>query len=103
MKKVFLLFGRAVFLTACSDNQDFSTRDNYGMNQAYAATIPNDYSNLQAEASNESTVYICTGPNSKRYHKYYDCRGLGRCSGDIKAISVSKAQSLGRTPCKVCY
>ena len=71
MKKVFLLFGLAVFLTACSDSQDFSTRDNYGMNQAYAATIPNDYSNLQTEASNESTVYICTGPNSKRYHKYY--------------------------------
>lgn len=46
MKKVFLLFGLAVFLTACSDSQDFSTRDNYGMSQAYAATIPNDYSNL---------------------------------------------------------
>jgi hypothetical protein len=104
MKKVFLLlFGLAVILTACNDSQETSHIDNFGINQAYAATIPNDYSNLQAEASNESTVYICTGPNSKRYHKYYDCRGLGRCSGDIKAVSVSKAQSLGRTPCKVCY
>ena len=61
MKKAFLLFGLAVLLTACSDSQDFSTRDNYGMSQVYAATIPNDYSILQAEPSNESTVYICTG------------------------------------------
>lgn len=48
------------------------------------------------------TVYICTGPKAKVYHKYKDCRGLDRCSGDIKEISLEKAKKI-RRPCKICY
>lgn len=51
----------------------------------------------------EQTVYICTGPQSKRFHKTSHCRGLNSCSGEILAVSISKAQSMGRTPCKWCY
>lgn len=54
-------------------------------------------------ASEGPTVYICTGPNSKRYHRSSDCRGLKKCSGSIRAVSVSKAESMRRTPCKWCY
>ena len=49
------------------------------------------------------TVYICTGPQSKRFHKTSHCRGLNSCSGEILAVSISKAQSMRRTPCKWCY
>ncbi len=38
-----------------------------------------------------SCVYICTGPNSKRYHASSSCRGLRRCSGSIKAVSREDA------------
>lgn len=48
-------------------------------------------------------VYICTGPTAKRYHKSANCRGLGRCSGEIIKVSKSKAKSMGKTPCKMCY
>lgn len=94
MKKLFLIFGlAALFLTACSDKND---SEKYGISTVYAA-------NLQTMATNENTVYICTGPNSKRYHLHSVCRGLGNCSGEIEAVTVSKAESMGRTPCKWCY
>ena len=48
-------------------------------------------------------VYICTGPQSKRYHLTSNCRGLGSCSGEIKRVTVTQAQQLGRTPCKWCF
>ena len=89
MKKLFLIFSMAVlFMTACSDNNNENSR----ISSFFAA-------NLQGE----NTVYICTGPNSKRYHSHSDCRGLGKCSGEIKEVSISKAESMGRTPCKWCY
>ncbi len=88
MKKLFLIFSLAVlFMTACSDNNE-----NSGISSFFTA-------NLQGE----NTVYICTGPNSERYHSHSDCRGLGKCSGEIREVSVSKAKSMGRTPCKWCY
>ena len=49
------------------------------------------------------TVYICTGPQSKRYHKTPKCRGLDSCSKEIIAVSVDKARKMGRTPCGWCY
>jgi len=49
------------------------------------------------------TVYICTGPKARKYHSSQNCRGLNRCSGSIKSLSVSIAQSKGFTPCKICY
>ena len=51
----------------------------------------------------EATVYICTGPKAKKYHATETCRGLNRCSGSIKQLSVSSAKSKGFTPCKICY
>lgn len=48
-------------------------------------------------------VYICTGPQSKRYHKTRNCRGLGSCSGEIKAVTLEYAKRIGRTKCGWCY
>lgn len=59
--------------------------------------------NLTGDCYTEEIVYICTGPNSKRYHKSSHCRGFKHCSGSIQAITVSKAQAINRTPCKWCY
>ena len=52
--------------------------------------------------SASETVYICTGPKSARYHLTPKCKGLKRCSGSIKAVPLSKAREMGRTPCHVC-
>ena len=50
-----------------------------------------------------NTVFICTGPQSKRYHRTTYCRGLESCSDDIEEIDVSEAKDRGRTPCRICY
>lgn len=48
------------------------------------------------------TVLICKGSRSYAYHDHY-CDGLNRCRADIEKVSLSKARSLGRTPCQYCY
>lgn len=53
--------------------------------------------------STNSVVYICTGPKAETFHKSKGCRGLNRCSGSIKAISMDKAKGMGRRACKICY
>ena len=67
------------------------------------ATINHQGHTLGGINTSETTVYICTGPQSKRFHKTSHCRGLNSCSGEIKAISISRAREKGRTPCKWCY
>lgn len=49
-----------------------------------------------------TTVYICTGPKAKVYHQYKNCKGLRRCSGDIKAVSLDQAKK-SRRACRICY
>lgn len=54
-------------------------------------------------SAGESYVYICTGPQSKKYHKTDKCRGLNKCSGTIKKITLEEAKKINRTPCRICY
>ena len=72
---------------------------------------PATTSNLQVERSNikpkthraktvfSPTVYICKGPNSKRYHYKKNCRGLKSCSTKVYEVSSKEAKDLGRTLC----
>ncbi len=46
-----------------------------------------------------SEVYICKGPQSKKYHYKKDCRGLENCSTEIYSVSIGEAKNLGRTLC----
>ena len=44
------------------------------------------------------TVYISTGNGAYAYYATKTCRTLGRCNdeGHVKAVSLEKAQSMGR-------
>lgn len=53
--------------------------------------------------SNGEKVYICTGSSAYAYHFSSDCRGFNNCQGDVVAVSISKAQNMGRKACKICY
>jgi hypothetical protein len=46
-----------------------------------------------------SNVYICKGPESKKYHYTANCRGLSRCSTDIYKVTLAEAKEIGRTLC----
>jgi hypothetical protein len=50
----------------------------------------------------ETTVIICTGKYSKRYHNKI-CKGLKNCKGDTKKIYLSEAKKRGLTACGYCY
>ncbi|MBR4199488.1 MAG: hypothetical protein IKQ94_12035 [Bacteroidales bacterium] len=58
---------------------------------------------VQERTEQDATVYICTGPSSKCYHKTDKCKGISRCSKEIIEVKQSYAESKGRTPCKMCY
>ena len=47
----------------------------------------------------ETDVYICKGPQSKRYHLTKSCQGLKNCSTEIYKVSLSEAKKLERTLC----
>jgi hypothetical protein len=51
----------------------------------------------------EISVYICTGKSAYSYHNNRSCRGLNRCSAEIKSVSLEYAKNIGRSPCKICY
>lgn len=55
------------------------------------------------QIGNNSVVYICTGRTAYSYHNNKNCRGLNRCSAEIKNVSLEYAKSIGRSPCKICY
>ena len=48
------------------------------------------------------TVYICVSPTAHAYHISRECRGLKKCTHQIKEVSVEKAVAKGYKKCKVC-
>lgn len=57
---------------------------------------------ITAIGCTSENVYICTGPQSEVYHKKSKCRGLSKCSCEIKVVSLSEAKGIGRRPCEIC-
>lgn len=53
--------------------------------------------------SGDTYVYICTGPQSKRYHRTSTCKGLKSCSKEVVKVTLEKARNMNRTPCGYCY
>ncbi len=53
----------------------------------------------------QTTVYISTGSTAYAYHSKKSCSRLKRCNeeGHVEAVTLEKAKSMGRRPCKVCY
>lgn len=47
-------------------------------------------------------VYVCSGPNTKRYHMNSECIGLSRCSGEIMTMTEKEAINANKTPCRRC-
>ena len=78
-KATLLILICLITFSCCSDSRKRSYSDRYG-----------------------STVYVCTGGYSKRYHATEDCRGLFRCCGEIIEMSVDEAKKNGRTACRIC-
>ena len=51
---------------------------------------------LSTSSSNGETVYICTGPKAEAYHSKSKCRGLNRCSGDVKKGYAGQSRTNGQ-------
>ncbi len=47
----------------------------------------------------ETTVYICKGKYSKKYHYKKNCRGLSNCSTAIYKTTLDSARKAGRKIC----
>lgn len=56
----------------------------------------------QKHKVNPDCVYVCTGPNAKKYHSAEDCKGLSKCSGRVVELTLKEAEHKGKTPCRLC-
>jgi hypothetical protein len=54
------------------------------------------------EVRQETNVYICVSKNAVAYHVNQNCRGLNKCTHEIKNVTVDKAKSMGYRACKIC-
>ena len=50
---------------------------------------------------NDQKVYYCDSPTAKRYHMSKTCKGLENCTHEIREVSVSEAEQLKLTSCKL--
>jgi hypothetical protein len=48
-------------------------------------------------------VYICVSKTAVAYHNFKDCRGLQRCTHEIKTVTKEEAIERGYRACKICY
>jgi len=49
------------------------------------------------------SVWICVSPTGHKYHNDRDCRGLNRCTHEIRKVSKTQAIKMGYSSCKICY
>ncbi|MDB5122349.1 MAG: hypothetical protein JWP94_478 [Mucilaginibacter sp.] len=47
-------------------------------------------------------VYICISNTAHKYHNDRDCRGLAKCTHQIRKVSKDQAIKMGYKPCKIC-
>lgn len=47
----------------------------------------------------EKEVYICDSPTALKYHYKSDCKGLEKCTHEVKKISLTEAKALKYTVC----
>jgi len=48
-------------------------------------------------------VYICVSETGHKYYSDSDCRGLARCTHEIRKVTKSQAIKMGYSACKICY
>lgn len=59
---------------------------------------------LTPVAKKVNTVYICDSKNSEVYHSSKTCKGIEKCTHQIKEVSLEDAvNTYKRRPCKICY
>lgn len=96
MKKYILLLSISLFFVSFtySDNK----KEEVNINEASSIV---KHITLSDKANTETTVLICTGKYSKRYHNSM-CKGMKACKGERKRVSLSDAKKMGLTACGYC-
>lgn len=58
---------------------------------------------LHAIVRPTETVYVCMSKTSYAYHSSDTCKGLNRCSHEVKQMSAAEAEKLGKRACQKCH
>ncbi len=49
------------------------------------------------------SVFICVSRTGHKYHTDQSCRGLNRCTHEIRKVTKAQAIKMGYSACKICY
>ena len=55
------------------------------------------------KANDVGFVFVCLSKTARKYHKYENCRGLLKCTHEVKKLSMSDVDTLRFSACKLCY
>jgi hypothetical protein len=58
---------------------------------------------IKTQIKADTSVFICVSPNAYAFHSSKNCRGIQRCTHEIKSTSKIDATKLGYKPCRICY
>jgi hypothetical protein len=61
------------------------------------ASAHQSYLNLKVDS-----VLICVSPTGHKYHSH-ECRGLAKCTHEIRKVTKAQAIKMGYGACKICY
>lgn len=99
LKKLLLI----IIFTLLSSIATIASDDKKDDSHKYKYGSDNPIENTSSQSTNSKKVYICTGPNAYAYHLNKNCRGLKRCSCEIRHVSREEAKRLKYTkPCGLC-
>lgn len=65
-----------------------------------ASTLP---ASPAMHRSTAAAVFVCMSKSSVAYHSSSSCAGLNRCTHEVRSMSASAAQELGKRACHKCY
>ncbi len=99
---VILFIVGSILFSKCHNDTNNTTKTD-GVYTSVKGLRYNPTKNIKDDKRINNRVYICTGPQSRRYHRSPYCRGLNNCSYDIEAVDVETAEDKDRTPCGICY
>lgn len=54
---------------------------------------------LLLSAKSATTVFVCVSPSAEVYHYKEDCRGIKKCTHEVKKVSLDEAKKMGRRMC----
>ena len=64
--------------------------------------ISNSHGEAKSLNQQVTEVLVCISKNAAKYHSH-ECRGLAKCTHEVRKVTLAKAKEMGYSTCLNCY